>query len=67
MEKLDFVSVAEAAQMAQVAETTVRRWCREGYLKSARRIGKRPWLVPVDELEQMMGNRLRPGAKKKTP
>lgn len=46
----DFVTVSEAAALRKASPETIRRWCRDGWLKGARHVGARSWLVPRAEL-----------------
>jgi excisionase family DNA binding protein len=45
----EIITVEEGARLRGVTGETVRRWCREGVLKSARRAG-RVWLISKSEL-----------------
>lgn len=40
-----FLTVEQVAQVAHVEAKTAERWCREGRLEGARKIGHR-WLIP---------------------
>ena len=56
----DTVTSAGAAELLGVARGTVRRWCRAGYLRAARRDAGGAWQIPrasvarVAEAERIM-------------
>jgi excisionase family DNA binding protein len=50
----DFLTIAEAARIIHVAESTIRRWIREGELP-AYRIGKRRVAVRREDLAGLIG------------
>lgn len=52
MEKL--LTVQEAAASLRVSRSTVWRWCRDGTLSSAFKIG-RNWRIHRSELERILG------------
>lgn len=41
------ISVSEAARLWGVDAATARRWCQEGKIKGAVRVG-RAWIIPED-------------------
>ncbi len=47
----DFLTVSEAARRRAVTDRTIRRWCADGWITGARRVGERAWLIPRAELD----------------
>ncbi len=47
----DYLSVSEAAERRAVTTRTIRRWCADGWIDGARRVGSRAWLIPRDALD----------------
>ena len=45
----EVLTAEEGAELRDVSGETVRRWCREGFLKTARKAGK-VWLISKSEL-----------------
>ena len=50
----EILTVQEAARMLRVSRSTVWRWCKDGTLHSAFKIG-RNWRVHRSELERIIG------------
>ncbi|HMR62670.1 MAG TPA: helix-turn-helix domain-containing protein [Anaerolineae bacterium] len=53
----NLLTVEEAADMLRVSRSTVWRWCKEGTLKSAFKIGH-TWRIPQEEIEDLMRRNL---------
>lgn len=56
-----FLTMAEAAQMLGVSYRTVIRWCANGTLRGAVKVGpprRGLWLVPLQSVEEYRANRL---------
>ena len=49
----NLLTVDEAASILRVSRSTVWRWCKEGTLKSAFKIGH-TWRIPEDEIEGLL-------------
>ena len=45
------LSVADVAARYDVTPRTVRRWCRQGRLPGAVRVGARVWAIPSEALK----------------
>jgi excisionase family DNA binding protein len=53
----NLLTVEEAAALLRVSRSTVWRWCKEGTLKSAFKIGH-TWRIPADEIEDLIRRNL---------
>jgi hypothetical protein len=48
-----FLTLKDAAEIIGVTPSHMRRLCRKGKVKNARKIGKRAWLIPEKEAERI--------------
>ena len=53
----NIMTVPEAADCLRVSRSTIWRWCRDGTLSSAFKIG-RNWRIHRSEVEQIIGGKL---------
>ncbi len=51
-------TVEEIAEALRVGEEAVRRWCRDGKIRDAVKVGRR-WLVKESTLSDFLGSRTR--------
>lgn len=51
----DVLTVQEAARVLRVSRSTIWRWCKDGTLTSAFKIG-RNWRIHRTEVEKIIGN-----------
>jgi excisionase family DNA binding protein len=54
MEKEEFLTVAQAAEVLQLSQSSIRSYIREGALNAYRVAGRRRVLIPHDELRKLL-------------
>lgn len=55
---MKYIGTARVAEILNVSQGTIRRWCNEGKFKTARQDGKgRPWIILEEEVFQFAKKR----------
>jgi len=53
MDHEDYVTPAELAYALVVSSETIRRWCKEGRIRGAKKMGNQ-WRIPLKEAKRVM-------------